>query len=194
MRRIALLAVAAALVATACDGGAEVVDSNPEEELVEAMMAEASANPDAALANPDRNFFDNEDAACVARGIVEEFGVDGLAELGVTPDNPGLRSGKAFVTPENGRRVVDVGMECISVPKAIVSFLPAGVTLLEESVNCLADGLQTDAFRDLFASIVVTGSHPSEILDNLGAQIPVGILLFRCLSAEEILRFGDLLN
>jgi len=74
-----------------------------------------------ALENPDRNF-DDEAAACLARSIVDEFGVDGLAGLGVTADNPDLRGGSVFGTPDNGRRVVDLGMECIDVSEAIVSF------------------------------------------------------------------------
>ena len=186
MRRITLLAVAAVLVATACEGGGGIIDPDPGEELTEAITAQA-------LANPDRSF-DDAAAACVAQGIVAEFGVDGLAELGVTPDNPDLRGGRVFATPDNGRRVVDVGMECISVSEAIVSFLPAGVNLLEESVQCLADGLETPAFRDLFGTIVATGAPPWDILENAVSQVPIGVLFFSCLSGEEISSVGDLLG
>jgi len=186
MRRFTLIAVVAALVVASCGGEASTSDPEPDDELAEAITGKA-------LENPDRNF-DDEAAACLARSIVDEFGVDGLAGLGVTADNPDLMGGSVFGTPDNGRRVVDLGMECIDVSEAIVSFLPHGVTLLEESVECVADGLQTDTFRDLLAAIVIAGAEPSDILDNAAAQVPMGILLFSCLDAGEILRIGDLLD
>jgi hypothetical protein len=188
MRRITLLVLVAALVATACNSGDELAESatSPEEELVAAIA-------DAAVANPDLNF-DDETAACVSRGIVDEFGIDELAELGVTQDNPGLEGGKSLGTPENGRRAVDVGMQCISLSEAIISFLPAGLSLLEDSVNCLAAGLGADNFRNILAAIIVAGGEPADILDNAATQIPLGLLLLGCLSPEEYLKIGELLN
>ena len=41
MRRITLLAVAAVLVATACEGGVGIIDLDPGEELTEAITAQA---------------------------------------------------------------------------------------------------------------------------------------------------------
>jgi hypothetical protein len=188
MRRITLLVVVVALVVTACDSGDDAADSapDPEEELVEALTASAVANPNLDL--------DDETAACVTRGIVDEFGVDELAELGVTADTPDLGGGKALETPENGRRVVDVGMQCISLPEAIISFLPAGLDLLEDSVNCLAAGLEADNFRNILAAIIVAGGQPADILDNATTQIPLGLLVLGCLSPEEYLKIGEFLN
>lgn len=187
MRRIIFLAATAALVAIACSGETETETfaSSPQEDLVEAITTNA-------LANPDRRF-DDETAACIAEGVVDEFGVDGLAELGVTPESPDLRGGRVFALPD-ARRAVDVGMTCIDVSEAIVSFLPAGVSLLEDTVQCVADQFQTDTFRDLFANLLVAGGDPADILSSAEAEVPIAALLFRCLSADEILRIGDLLN
>ena len=195
MRAIAILA-AAALIGTACSGqtetetfasnSTETAASDAEQDLVEAITGNV-------LANPDRRFHDGA-VACIAQQIVDEFGVDGLAELGVTLDDPDLEGGSVFATPDAGRRVVDIGMQCIDVPAAIVSFLPTDTNLLEETVECLADQLQTDAFRDLFADLVVAGDDPADILDQAAAQLPIASLLVSCLTPAQILEFGDLLN
>jgi hypothetical protein len=189
-------ATAVALVVVACGGEADTetfastptqpVASTPENDLLDAITANA-------LANPDRRI-DDDAAACIAQQIVEEFGVDGLAELGVTPEDPDLGAGSVFATPDASRQVVDIGMQCIDVPAAIVSFLPTDVILLDETVDCLADQLQTDAFRDLFADLVVTGDDPADILDYSAAQLPIAALVVSCLTPEQILEFGDLLN
>ena len=195
MRTISILAVAA-LIGAACSGTAETetfassptetVASGAEQDLVEAIT-------DNAIADPDRRF-DDAAAACIAQQIVDEFGVDGLAELGVTPEDPDLGAGSVFATPDASRQVVDIAMQCIDVPAAIVSFLPTDVILLDETVDCLADQLQTDAFRDLFADLIVVGDDPADILDYSAAQLPIAALLVSCLTPEQILEFGDLLN
>ena len=46
-------------------------------------------------------------------------------------------------------------MSCIDMSAAITSFLPKDVGLLEESVQCLAEQMQNDQFRDLFAGLAV---------------------------------------
>ena len=195
MRTIAILA-AAALVATACSGQTETETfaSSPTEtvapdagqDLVEAITGNA-------LANPDRRIDDGA-VACIAQQIVDEFGVDELAELGVTLEDPDLEGGSVFATPDAGRRVVDIGMECIDVPGAIASFLPTDTNVLDETVECLADQLQTDTFRDLFAELVAAGAEPADIFDQAAAQLPIASLLVSCLTPAQILEFGDLLN
>lgn len=186
MRRITFLAMPLALVAVACSNGeTETFSSDPQEDLVQAITAEAMERPDRPI--------DDEATACVVQEIVDEFGVDGLAELGVTPETPDLEGGRVFATPDAGRRVVDAGMACIDVSEAIVSFLPKDVDLLDDTVECVANQLQTDTFRDLFADLVVSGAQPEDILSSPGAQLPIASLLLLCVSPEEILKLGDLL-
>ena len=195
MRTIVILA-AAALIGAACSGTAETetfassptetVASGEEQNLVEAIT-------DNAIADPDRRF-DEAVSACIAQQVVDEFGVDGLAELGVTPENPDLEAGNVFATPDASRQVVDIAMQCIDVGAAIVSFLPTDLILMDETVDCLAEQLQTDAFRDLFADLVAAGDDPADILDYSAAQLPLGALLVSCLTPQQVLEFGDLLN
>ncbi len=186
MLRICLLGVAVALVAMACSEQTETFASNPEEDLIEAITANASASPVRPI--------DDDAVDCVVRGIVDEFGADGLAELGVTPDSPDLHGGAVFVTPDTARRAVDVGMGCIDVPAAINTFMPKGVDLLEDTVECVADQFQSETFRNLFADLLAEGGEPADILSYAGAQLSIGALFLRCLSPDEILRMGEFLN
>ena len=187
MRRITLLAAAMALIAMACSGAeTETFSPDPEEDLIAAMSAQA-------MEDPDRPY-DDDAVSCISQGIVDEFGVDGLAELGVTAQYPELQGSSVFATPETARRAVDVGMSCIDMSAAITSFLPKDVGLLEESVQCLAEQMQNDQFSDLFASLVVAGGDPADIFTSPAAQLPIAALFLRCLSAEEMFGIADLLN
>ncbi len=125
MRTIAILAVAA-LIGTACSGDTETetfasnptetVASDAEQDLVEAITGNAQANPD--------RRFDDEAVACIAQQIVDEFGVDGLAELGVTLENPDLEGGSVFATPDAYR--------IVTCDETVSAALPgAGVDLRE---------------------------------------------------------------
>ncbi|MDJ0955173.1 MAG: hypothetical protein QNJ81_15965 [Acidimicrobiia bacterium] len=196
MRRIAVLATALALLVPACGGEAETetfaptptatTASDSGSDLVEAVTS-------AILANQDRGF--NDDAAtCIGRGLVAEFGADGLADLGVTAEDPDLEGGSVFSTPETARRAVDVAMDCIDMADSLLSLLPADVTLLDETVECVATELQSDVFRDLFADLLVEGAPPTDIISDPAAQLPIATLLFECLTPEEILQVDDLLN
>ena len=196
MRRSAFLVVVLALLMAACGGEVETETfaSTPAEPTVSDPGADlADALTASVLANPDRRF-DDEAASCIGQGIVDEFGVDGLAALGVDPDNPNLEGGRVLATPEAARRAVDIGMECIDLQAALLSFVPADVSLLDETVECVANELQSDVFRDLFADVVVVGDSPADILDEAAAQLPIASLLLACLSPEEILQLDDLLN
>lgn len=187
MRRVILVLVVAGLLSPACGGDpeTETFASTPEPDLSEAIRSNTATDPD--------NQFSDEETDCIVDGIVDEFGEDGLAELGVTPDNPDLEGGAVFTTPETARRAVDVAMECIDIANTITANLPADTNLLESSVDCVADQLQTDPFRDLFAEVIAAGGEPTDILSDGGAQLSIGALLLTCLSPEELLRVNELL-
>ena len=188
MRRIAILASVTALLVSACSGDpeTETFASNAEADLVQEITDRNSATLDGR--------FGDDTGGCISRGIVDEFGVDGLAELGVTEETPDLQGGRVFITPEAARQVVDVTMECMDLPTQLVSSLPQDVSLLDETVQCVVDQLGTDTFRDLFAELVVAGGEPADIINLGAAQLPIASLLISCLSPDELIRFGDLLN
>jgi hypothetical protein len=187
MRRVILVLVVTGLLSPACGGDpeTETFAFTPEPDLSDAIRNNTSADPD--------NRFSDGETDCLVDGIIDEFGEDELAELGVTADNPDLEGGAVFTTPETARRAVDVAMECIDMGDAITSYLPTDTSLLESSVDCVADQLQTEPFRDLFAEVIAAGGEPTDILSDGGAQLSIGALLLTCLSPEELLRINELL-
>ena len=187
MRRAILVAVVTVLLAPACSGEVETetFGSVPEPDLVDAIRANAASDPD--------RRFDDATTDCLIQGIVDEFGEDGLAELGVTPENPDLDAGVFVARPDAARRAVNVGMECIDIAGAIGSNLPIGIELLEDSVDCVAGQLETEAFRGFFAELLAAGAEPADILDYADAQLSIGALLLTCLNPEELLDVNELL-
>ena len=188
MRRIVIVVSLVALLAGACNGESETetFGSTSEEDLVRAITGGNSVTLDS-------RFGDNS-TGCISQGIVDEFGVDGLAELGVTQETPDLQGGAVFVTQEAARRVVDITIDCVDLGAEILASLPEDVNLLNDSVECIVDQLEGEAFRDLFAALVMEGGEPEDIVSLAGAQLPLAALLLQCLSPEEFLRFDDLLN
>ena len=187
MRRVILVLVVAGLLSPACSGDpeTETFASAPQPDLGDAIRANATANPDPR--------FSGQEADCLIDGVLDEFSADELAQLGVTPDNPDLQGGAVFADPDTSRRAIDVAMECIDIANAITANLPADTSLLEGSVDCIADQLQTDRFRDLFAELLAAGGEPTDLFSNPDAQLSIGTVLLTCLSPEELLRVNELL-
>ena len=188
VRRMVMVASVLALSVVACSGEpeTETFSPSPQEDLAQAIADRNSAALDGR--------FGDRSSACISQGIVDEFGVEGLAELGVTEETPNLQGGSVFSTSEAARRVVDVTLECIDLGARLVSSLPEDVSLLDESVECVVEQLESETFRNLFADLVVVGGEPADILDQAAAQLPVASLLITCLSPAELLQFGDLLT
>ena len=186
MRRVVIIASLVALAAVACSTGTETFASTSEESLAQAITANNSATL-------DRRFGDGS-TSCISQGIVDAFGVEGLAELGVTEETPDLQGGSVFLTTEAARLVVDVTLDCIDLAAELVASLPEGVSLLNESVECVVEQLESETFRNLFADLVTAGGEPADIVTQAAAQLPMATLLISCLSPEEFLRIGDFLD
>jgi hypothetical protein len=178
--------VALSLAACSNDPETETFASPTEEGLVQAIAESNSATLDGR--------FGEGSTDCISQGIVDEFGLDGLAELGVTEETPDLQGGSVFAAPEAARQVVDVTMECVDLGARLVSSLPKDVSLLNESVECVVDQLESETFRNLFADLVAAGGEPADIMTQAAAQLPMASLLLTCLSPEEFLQVGDFLD
>lgn len=188
MRRVVIVASVVALTVVACSNepGTETFASPTEEDLAEAITNSNSATLDSR--------FGDGSAACISQGIVDALGMEGLAELGVTEETPDLQGGRVFFAPEAARQVVDVTIDCIDMGAELVSSLPKDVSLLDESVECVVDQLESETFRNLFADLVVAGGDPTDIFTQAAAQLPVATLLITCLTPDEFLRVSGLLD
>lgn len=183
MRRLVLWLMALCLVASGC-GGDDNDESSDEQVLAAAISDQGNSNPDVPL--------DSGTTSCLAEGVVAEFGVDELAELGVTPADPNLDLGQVFATRQQAERAFAVAINCLEFDQEMMAFLPDGLEIAEESVSCLADGLSSDTFRDLYVSLVLGDDKTSRIIDDPAGQLSIGQLLAQCLGADELLQLAQL--
>lgn len=90
-----------------------------------------------------------EEARCVAGGIVDGVGEDRIEELGFTPDNVDMIQSADF-TDEEIDTMLDVYFDCVDVRQVIVANLAANVG--EEAADCVAENLSEDVLRDFVAA------------------------------------------
>lgn len=182
MKRTTIVLAALALLAAGC--GDDDLVGGADQEAVAALsqsIAEAQAsNPDAPIGE--------EETACIAAGMVEEFGADRILET--------VEAGRTFedfiagASTDERRAVVDLALGCADLGAMMVSeFAGSGVS--DDSARCLADRmLASDAFRDVVADGLVTGDfEPSEdaaagLLEEL---LPA---FLECLTPEELANLG----
>lgn len=145
------LAAALTLAVGACGGddddaaGGGDADAAADTELGQALTAELlSESDDSPIATED-------EARCVAGGIVSGIGEDRMAELGVTPDNidDGEMEEVEF-TPAEVDTIVDSMFDCVDIKAALTEEFEADFGA--EGAECVADGLGDDMIRDLMSS------------------------------------------
>lgn len=140
-RTFAVLAIVA--TAAACGGdddGGDAADSP----LGQALSAEFLSEEDSPITT-------QEQADCVAGGIVSGVGEDRLTELGVTPDNVGDGDIEDLAfTADEAAVVVDSLFDCVDVQEALATEFAADFG--EDGGRCLAENLDEDLLRDLMAS------------------------------------------
>lgn len=145
-RTLAVLVLAA--TAAACggddDGGsdnADAADTPVGRALTEELMAESDDSP----------ISTEEDARCVAGGIVAGVGEDRLAELGITAETAvGSEIEDVDFTEAEIGIVVDSMFDCVDVTAALAAEFEADFGA--EGAQCLAENLDQDLVRDLMTS------------------------------------------
>lgn len=148
-RAFAVLAIVA--TAAACGGDDEGGDGGDaaDSPLGQALSAELLSEEDSPIET-------QEQADCVAGGIVSGVGEDRLAELGVTADNvgDGEIEDLAFTEEEAGS-VVDALFDCVDVREALAAEFATDFG--EEGGSCVAENLDEQLLRDLMTSAFLGG-------------------------------------
>ena len=182
MRKLLMVLVALAVVAAGC-GGNDSSDSGAGQALADAIRDEILADND-----PDSPFGEAE-ATCVGEEAVNEFGVDGLIELGISEDNPS--AGNAFETasPEDRSRLIDVTLTCIDFKQFFVDQLTADANISDEAAQCLGDELGTREFLDPIVEAGLSGDEAAFLDDEALSGIIFGAIT-TCLSLEELQEIG----
>jgi hypothetical protein len=180
VRRLAVVAVALAVIAAACgdDGGTNLDEG---EQAVADSLAVAIGSESGA-GDP---FESQADAQCFAEGIVAELGTGRLVEVGLTADAADSQGAFAALTTAEIESVADVALECIDVEAFLSAEFAAG-GISEESASCLADAvIDTDFMRrGLIAGMTGDETYdPSSDPDTIGALMSAAT---ECLTPEEL--------
>jgi hypothetical protein len=101
---------------------------------------------------------DEEEARCVASGIVDSIGEARIEELGFTPDEVDMFEGADF-TDDEIDTMVDIWFECVDIRQLIATNLAADQG--DEVADCFAENAPEDALRDFFKA------------SNFGVDLPV---------------------
>jgi hypothetical protein len=182
VKRATIILLAFALLGTGC--GDDDLVGGADQEAVAALsesIAEAqAANPDAPIGE--------EETACIAVGMVEEFGADRILET--------VEAGRTFedfiadADEDERRAVVDLTLECVDLAAMMVDeFTGSGVS--DSSARCLSERmLAGDTFRALIADGLATGDfEPSgEAGEALLEELLPAFL--ECLTPEELANLG----
>jgi hypothetical protein len=101
---------------------------------------------------------DEEEARCVAGGIVDSIGEARIEELGFTPDEVDMFEGADF-TDDEIDTMVDIWFDCVDIRQLIATNLAADQG--DEVADCFAENVPEDALRDFFKA------------SNFGVDLPV---------------------
>ena len=176
-RRIVAVAVALTLSMAACGGDAVARALTADEQaFADSMATRFSAEADAGepLAGDDA-------AACLAEGLVREFGMDRLVEFGV-----GESGTDAFLamTDDELDTVAAVAFGCPQFSTFLVAEMSAD-GLSAASAECLVgEMIESGVARELLAADIRGESMDAVLADPTNQGILIGAML-KCFTAEE---------
>lgn len=181
MKRAIALLFALTLVLTACgdddagtDSGAGA-DSPVVDDLTQEILEGSGSPSDVPLSD--------EQAACFAVGLVDEFGGDAMVEAIQLEFDEFMAQASA----EDRLTVVDTMLDCVDFSSTMSAEFDGAIS--SESATCLADAfVGSDAFRSALAnSFDGSGADPFEDPALLEEMLPA---MLECLSAEELVQLG----
>jgi hypothetical protein len=182
MKRISALLLALALALAACGGddaggGGASADSDVVDDLTQEILEGSGAGSDTP--------FTDEQAACFALGLVDEFGAETMVEALQME----FEEFMAAASPGERAVVVDTMLDCVDFGALMAAEL--GDAISAESASCIGDAFtNSDAFREALAnSFDESGGDPFED-DAMFAEVFPAML--ECLSAEELANLGGL--
>ncbi len=120
-----------------------------EDEFADALVAAIVA--DESLENPLK---DPDDAQCMVGGLVGQFGMDRLVELGITPDAEDLldlTTTGAGMTDDEREAFLDIYFSCADAVTAMTDAL-ASSGIPESDAQCLATALGEDFVRTIMSA------------------------------------------
>jgi hypothetical protein len=140
MRKVTLLFGAGVLIVGGCGGGDS--SSSADSPLVQALSSEIYAESASGVST-------EEEATCVADGIVTGIGEDRLETLGMTVDNVGNIEDYEFSDDEIDV-IVDSLIGCVDVKTALAQEMTSQWG--GEGAECVAENLDDEFIRSIMAT------------------------------------------
>jgi len=136
----------------------------------------------------EANPFGVEEATCIGNRAVDEIGLEGLLEIGITVENANPDDAFADASDEQLDRVIDVTLDCIDFRQLLVDTFLADGEISEDSANCLGDALDRPEILRPMAFAGFRGTDFGEEPEVL--ELVFGAIV-ECLSGEELALLGD---
>ncbi len=125
--------------------------------------------------------FDDEQATCLAEGMVDAMGVDTIQDAGVTPEDIAtddtdsqFEAVAKDLSEDQAVEIVDVifGGECFSFGEMLASQMGSdGPEISDEQATCIGDAFaKNEAFKAAFVDTLLTGEDNPEV-DNALSDI-----------------------
>ena len=130
-----------------------------EEEFADALVQVIIADE-----SPENPLQDPDDAQCMVDGLMDEFGMDRLVELGITPDAEDvldLTQTGADMTDEEREAFLDIYFSCVDAVASMAGILTQ-TGFPPEDAECLANTLGED-----FVRLIVGAELSGEAFDPL---------------------------
>jgi len=188
LRRLTVLSLVGALLATACGSEGITTESfgGPITDLQSATATTAPGRSDLADSlvaslggSGDEQLVTEEEARCVADGTIASVGEDALGAAGAPDDFQ-----PAALSAGDQEKLVDELLDCVDFTSLLVESV-AGVPISQEALSCLAADFADSGVVRRAAAIMIAGDSADDALaDEIATS--VGTAFFNCLSAAEL--------
>jgi hypothetical protein len=154
-----ILTIAATMTIAAAVSGCGSASGNPETATKPDQSVKAADSLTSVLETNSTGAvgFTSGQAGCVAEGFVEQFGVEGLQEMGLLDEElqPGHPTGGFKLSPVEASGAADATLACVNASDFITNLINSGGGsggLDEATVNCVADDLGETGTHDLLVA------------------------------------------
>lgn len=171
-KQLSIAVLALALAGAACGGDDDGGASGP---LVDALAADLLADNTGAGGE-----LNEEQANCIASGVVSSVGEDKLAEYGITADNVNPVD-EVGLSEEDAGSVADAFADCVDIRALFLESMAGDDGMPQEAMDCVSDAIDDDMLRN-FLIAGLTGQDPEAML---GEDADLMTALMECAMEAE---------
>lgn len=158
-KQLSVVALALTLGLAAC-GGDDDGGGGGDQALVDAIAADLVAGNTGAVGE-----ITEEQADCVAEGVVDGVGADQLAEYGITAEDVATIE-EVGLSEEDATAVADAMTECVDIEALFLEGMAADGTMPQEAVDCIADAIDEDMLTSFLVAGLTGGDPEAAAVEN----------------------------